>query len=151
MRNVLVLGALAALAAAPMGAGRARAADYPAREIEMVVSFPAGGPADASARILAPRLSQILGVPIAGVTQPGGGGAVGADYVAKAKPDGSVVYNSTNAAFTVSPAVLRDITYKLSDFTAVGAYAADLGVVTARGRTGPDPGGVRGLCEEEPR
>lgn len=132
MRKVLVLGALVALALSPPGAGRAWSADYPAREIEMVVSFPAGGPADASARILAPRLSQLLGVPIAVVNKTGGGGAVGADYVAKARADGSVVYNSTNAAFTVSPAVLKDVTYKLGDFTAIGAYAADLGVITVR-------------------
>lgn len=132
MRSALVFGALVALVLSPLGAGRAWPADYPAREIEMVVSFPAGGPADASARILAPRLSQILGVPIAVVNKTGGGGAVGADYVAKARPDGSVVYNSTNAAFTVSPAVLKDINYKLGDFTAIGAYAADLGVITVR-------------------
>src|SRR2546426_11895304 len=104
MRKVVWLAALLAL-----GGGRASAADYPVRDVEMVVSFPAGGPADASARILAPRLSQLLGVPIAVVNKTGGGGSVGADYVAKARPDGSVVYNSTNAAFTISPVVLKDV------------------------------------------
>lgn len=127
MRKVVVLVALLAL-----GGGRAWAADYPVRDVELIVSFPAGGPADASARILAPRLSQLLGVPIAVVNKTGGGGSVGADYVAKARPDGSVVYNSTNAAFTISPVVLKDITYKTGDFIPIGAYAADLGVVTVR-------------------
>ena len=134
MRKVLVhgvhgaLGALLALALA----GPAWSADYPVRDVEMIVSFPAGGPADTSARILAPRLSQLLGVPIAVVNKTGGGGSVGADYVAKAKPDGSVVYNSTNAPFTTALAILKDITYKQSDFTPIGAYAADLGVITVR-------------------
>jgi tripartite-type tricarboxylate transporter receptor subunit TctC len=132
MRKVLVLGALLALALAPLGDGRAWSADYPAREIEMIVSFPAGGPADASARILAPKLSQVLGVPIAVVNKTGGGGSVGADYVAKAKPDGAVIFNSTNSALTISPVILKDITYKLGDFTPIGAYAADLGVITVR-------------------
>jgi tripartite-type tricarboxylate transporter receptor subunit TctC len=127
MRKVVVLAALLAL-----GGGRAWSADYPVREVELIVSFPAGGPADASARILAPRLSQLLGVPVAVVNKTGGGGSVGADYVAKARGDGSVVYNSTNAAFTISPAVLKDVTYKIGDFTPIGAYAADLGVVTVR-------------------
>src|SRR5436190_18159117 len=127
MRKVVLLAALLAL-----GGGRAWAADYPVRDVELVVSFPAGGPADASARILAPRLSQLLGVPIAVVNQTGGGGSLGADYVAKARPDGSVIYNSTNAAFTISPVVLKDITYKTGDFIPIGAYAADLGVVTVR-------------------
>jgi tripartite-type tricarboxylate transporter receptor subunit TctC len=60
MRKVLVrgargaLGVLLALALLPLGDGRAWSADYPVREIEMIVSFPAGGPADTSARILAP-------------------------------------------------------------------------------------------------
>jgi tripartite-type tricarboxylate transporter receptor subunit TctC len=126
MRKGLVLAALAALTALLAGA------DYPARDVELIVSFPAGGPADASARILAPRLSQLLGVPVAVVNRTGGGGSVGADYAARARPDGSVVYNSTNAAFTISPLVLKDITYKTSDFVPIGAYAADLGVVTVR-------------------
>jgi tripartite-type tricarboxylate transporter receptor subunit TctC len=126
------LAAVAFLALAALGVDAARAADYPARDIEMVVSFPAGGPADASARILAPKLSQTLGVPIAVVNKTGGGGSVGADYVAKAKPDGSVIYNSTNSSLTISPALLKDITYKISDFTPIGAYAADLSVITVR-------------------
>ena len=130
MREALAVVAFLVLAV--LGVDAARAADYPARDIEMVVSFPAGGPADASARILAPKLSQTLGVPIAIVNKTGGGGSVGADYVAKAKPDGSVIYNSTNSSLTISPALLKDITYKISDFIPIGAYAADLSVITVR-------------------
>jgi tripartite-type tricarboxylate transporter receptor subunit TctC len=130
MRRAFVLGAWLALAV--LGGARAWAADYPAREIEMIVSFPAGGPADASARILAPVLSRALGVPIAVVNKTGGGGSVGADYVAKAKPDGATIYNSTNSALTISPVILKDISYKIGDFTPIGAYAADLGVITVR-------------------
>src|SRR5215813_13632110 len=125
----LPLVVLALVAVAPPVS---RGADYPVREIEMVVSFPAGGPADASARILAPKLSAALGVPIAVVNKTGGGGSVGADYVAKARPDGGTIFNSTNSAFTISPVILKDITYKIADFTAIGAYAADLGVITVR-------------------
>jgi len=131
MRKVLVVVLLIALALPPL-VGRAGAADYPTREIEMIVSFPAGGPADTSARILAPKLSAILGQPIAVVNKPGGGGSLGADYVAKAKPDGYTIYNATNSALTISPAILKDIPYKVSDFTPIGAYAADLGVITVR-------------------
>ena len=131
MRKALVLAVLIALALPPLG-GRAGAADYPMREIEMIVSFPAGGPADTSARILAPKLSANLGFPIAVVNKPGGGGSLGADYVAKVKPDGYTIYNSTNSALTISPTILKDIPYKVSDFTPIGAYAADLGVITVR-------------------
>jgi tripartite-type tricarboxylate transporter receptor subunit TctC len=132
MRKALVLAVGFALAPAFLGVGGAAAADYPVREIEMIVSFPAGGPADSSARILAPALSKALGVPIAVVNKTGGGGSVGADYVAKAKPDGATIYNSTNSALTISPVILKDIPYKIADFTPIGAYAADLGVITVR-------------------
>ena len=132
MREILVLVALMAIGPSPLGDGRAWSADYPTREIEMIVSFPAGGPADSSARILAPQLSRVLGVPIVVVNKTGGGGSVGADYVAKAKPDGGTIYNSTNSALTISPVILKDITYKVSDFMPIGAYAADLGVITVR-------------------
>ena len=132
MRRAFVLGAWLALAGTVLGGASASAADYPVREIEMIVSFPAGGPADASARILAPVLSRALGVPIAVVNKTGGGGSVGADYVAKARPDGATIYNSTNSALTISPVILKDISYKVGDFTPIGAYAADLGVITVR-------------------
>jgi len=109
-----------------------RAADFPTREIELVVSFPAGGPADTSARIVAPKLSAILGVPVVVANKPGGGGAVGADYVAKARPDGYTVYAATNSPLTISPR-LQKVPYKLTDFAPLGAYAVDLGVITAKG------------------
>jgi tripartite-type tricarboxylate transporter receptor subunit TctC len=132
MHRSLAALPLVVLALFAAGPRTASGADYPVREVEMVVSFPAGGPADASARILAPKLSAALGVPIAVVNKTGGGGSVGADYVAKAKPDGSIIFNSTNSAFTISPVILKDITYKIADFTPIGAYAADLGVITVR-------------------
>jgi tripartite-type tricarboxylate transporter receptor subunit TctC len=132
MPRLLVTVLLILLALSALGPGPAWCAEYPARDVEMIVSFPAGGPADTSARILAPKLSALLGVPIAVVNKTGGGGSVGADYVAKAKPDGAIVYNSTNSALTISPLILKDITYKIGDFTPIGAYAADLGVITVR-------------------
>jgi tripartite-type tricarboxylate transporter receptor subunit TctC len=113
-------------------AGHLGAADFPTREIELVVSFPAGGPADTSARIVAPKLSAILGVPVVVANKPGGGGAIGADYVAKAKPDGYTVYAATNSPLTISPH-LQKLPYKMADFAPLGAYAVDLGVITTRG------------------
>ena len=119
--------------AVALGLGRtAGAADYPAREIELIVSFPAGGPADTSARIIGPRLAALLGQPVVVVNKPGGSGAVGADYVAKAKPDGYTVYAATNSPLTISPHLTKGLPYKTSDFAPLGAYAVDLGVITTR-------------------
>jgi tripartite-type tricarboxylate transporter receptor subunit TctC len=96
------------------------------------VSFPAGGPADSSARVVAPVMSSILKQSVVVVNKPGGGGALGADYAAKAKPDGHTVYVSTNSVLTISPHLKKSLPYKVSDFTPIGAFAIDLGVITVR-------------------
>lgn len=127
------LAALALLAALPVVMARESIAqDYPAREIEFVVSFPAGGPADTAARILAPKMAALLKANVVVVNKTGGGGATGADYVAKAKPDGYTVYASTNSVLTISPHLVKNLPYKMSDFTPIGAYAVDLGAITVR-------------------
>ena len=132
MRRWVASVTVALTAMAMWTLGDVGAADFPAREIELVVSFPAGGPADTSARIIGPKLSAILGVPVVVVNKPGGGGAIGADYVAKAKPDGYTVYSATNSPLTITPH-LQNVPYKMSDFAPLGAYAVDLGVITVRG------------------
>src|SRR5262245_1282949 len=105
---------------------------YPNRPIELIIPFPPGGPADAAGRIMQPQLSAALGVPIVVVNKAGGGGALGADYVAKAKPDGYTVFAATNAPLTVVPATQPDISYRLSDFAAVGSSMADISVIVTR-------------------
>src|SRR5437899_7806188 len=105
---------------------------HPARPIEVIIPFPPGGPADTAARIIQPKLSAALGVPLVLVNKPGGGGALGADYVAKSKPDGYTVFAATNAPMTIVPATQPDISYRPSDFAPVGSSMADLGVIAAR-------------------
>ncbi len=106
--------------------------DYPNRQIEFIIPFPPGGPADAAARIIHPQLSANLGVPIVLVNKPGGGGALGADFIAKGKPDGYTVYATTNSTLTIITAMQRDLTYRLTDFAPIGSTMADMGVITAR-------------------
>src|SRR5262249_12675413 len=101
---------------------------YPNRPIEFVIPFPPGGPADTAARIIQPSMAAALGVPIVLTNKPGGGGAIGGDYVAKAKPDGYTVFAATNSALTIVPAMQPDLTYRPSDFAAVGSYMADVSV-----------------------
>ena len=134
LRKAMALLGLFAGAAAPLGAGPGWAAEkeYPNREIEFVVSFPPGGPADTAARIIQPKMSAILGVPVVVVNKTGGGGALGADHAAKAKPNGYTVYASTNSVLTISPVIVKDIPYRMADFAPIGSYIADLGVITSR-------------------
>ena len=64
---------------------------YPSKPIKMVVPFPAGGTTDIVARILAQRMSESMGQPVLVDNRGGAGGAIGADVVAKAPPDGYTI------------------------------------------------------------
>lgn len=80
--------ALALLPVLALSGGSARAQAWPSKPISLVVPFPAGGTTDVLARALAERLTHSLGQTVIVESKPGAGATVGADYVAKAKPDG---------------------------------------------------------------
>jgi tripartite-type tricarboxylate transporter receptor subunit TctC len=82
MRRVLIL---LALLAPPMAA---QAQEYPTKPIELVLPFGPGGSHDLTARALVSVAQPYLGQPLVVVLRPGGGGAVGSQAVARAKPDG---------------------------------------------------------------
>jgi tripartite-type tricarboxylate transporter receptor subunit TctC len=116
----LLLAPLSLLAAvAVLGQG-----GYPDHAIEMIVTFPPGGPTDTAARIVQPFLSSELKVPVVLVNKGGSGGAAGMDFVAKAKPDGYTVAATVRSTVTITPAVQANVPYRLKDFEMIGAYAA---------------------------
>jgi tripartite-type tricarboxylate transporter receptor subunit TctC len=120
------------LASASVLGGCGREAPYPNREIEFIIPFPPGGPTDTAVRIIQPKMSQLLGVPITLINRPGAGGALGADYVAKSSPDGYRVFATANNALTILPFIQRDLTYQANDFTPIGSFAADLNVIAVQ-------------------
>ena len=82
-------GAIQALAlAAAMASGTAMAQAWPTKPISLIVPFPAGGTTDVLARALAEKLTVSLGQTVIVESKPGAGATLGADYVAKSKPDG---------------------------------------------------------------
>ena len=88
----LATTALTALGAWALLAGfSASAQTYPAKPIRMIVPFPAGGTTDVVARIVAQRMSESMGQPVLVENRGGAGGAIGADLVAKAAPDGYTI------------------------------------------------------------
>ena len=107
-------------------------ADYPSRRIELVVPFPPGGPNDTAARLIQPQLSAALNVPVPIVNKPGGGGAVGAEYVTAAGPDGYTLYFTTNTTLTILPVTQPEVKHRLADFAAIASATADFGSVTVR-------------------
>jgi tripartite-type tricarboxylate transporter receptor subunit TctC len=77
-------GGSAMAQAASTGSGQA----WPSKPVSLIVPFPAGGTTDVLARALADKLTQSLGQTVIVESKPGAGATLGADYVAKAKPDG---------------------------------------------------------------
>ncbi|HLQ94515.1 MAG TPA: tripartite tricarboxylate transporter substrate-binding protein [Xanthobacteraceae bacterium] len=105
----------AGAATLPMASRLARAQAFPTRPITLVVSFPAGGPADAVARIVVERLRLALGQPVVIENVAGANGSIGTGRVARALPDGYTlslgVWNShvaNGAAYTLQYNVVSD-------------------------------------------
>ena len=96
---------------------------WPERQIEMIVTFPPGGPTDTAARLVQPFLAAQLKVPVVLVNKGGGGGALGMDQVAKAKPDGYTLAATVRSTLSITPHV-QAVPYRLDDFEMIGTYAA---------------------------
>ena len=99
---------------------RAPAQDYPTRPVRLVVAFPAGGPTDFVARLLADKLKGILGQGVLVENKSGANAAIGADHVAKSDPDGYTLFFTTISAVVMNPHLRADLPYDpLRDFAPV--------------------------------
>jgi tripartite-type tricarboxylate transporter receptor subunit TctC len=97
----------------------AAAQSYPARPITMVVPFPAGGPADAPARVIGDQMRKSLGQPLVIENVSGASGSIATGRVARAKPDGYTLVVG-NTSTHVMNAVLYSLPYDvLNDFAPV--------------------------------
>ena len=95
---------------------------YPTRAVSIVVPYPPGGLIDLVARVLAPALGKELGQSVLVDNRSGAGGNVGADYVAKAAPDGYTLAMA-NPSFGISLHIYSKLNYHpLNDFAFVGLY-----------------------------
>ena len=100
-------------------AATAQAQGYPSRPIRLVLPFAAGGLVDVPGRILAQKLSEALGQPVVVENRAGAGSSIGADNVAKSKPDGYTLM-ITSTKHVISANLYKQLPYDaLRDFTAV--------------------------------
>ena len=113
---------LAAIALAVLAA-TAHAA-FPDKPIRLVIGFPAGGPLDQHARLLADKLQGVLGQPIVIDYKSGAGGTVGAQDVMKAPADGYTLMLANTGVMVINPALYSKLPYQtLKDFTPIARTA----------------------------
>jgi tripartite-type tricarboxylate transporter receptor subunit TctC len=115
-----LIAALGAAPAATLLPRSAFAAAYPDRPIHLVVPFAPGGNADIVGRLVGNEISKALGQPVVVENRGGAGGAIGAEYVARATPDGYTLFVGSNGPLTINPFVQAHLPYDpLKDFAPV--------------------------------
>src|SRR3984957_19478059 len=101
----------------------AGAEDFPARQLRLIVPFPAGGPNDIIARVIGQRMSEIIKQPVLIDNRGGQGGVLGTEALAKATPDGYTIAISSAGALAISPTMERVAYDPLRDLQAVTLVA----------------------------
>ena len=129
MRQPLLRLAFMLTAALMSGAACAQGT-YPDHKIRMIVPFSAGGPTDVIGRLVAERLSDVLGQQVYVENLPGAGGNLGVETAKRAAPDGyTIVVVSTG--FIINPSMYTTIGYDpLKDFAPISLVAASPNVIT---------------------
>jgi tripartite-type tricarboxylate transporter receptor subunit TctC len=112
-----------ALALAPVFSSFASALDYPTRPITIIVPFPAGGPVDTLARLLAEPMRIALGQPLVIENVGGAGGSIAVARVARAEPDGYTMILGNWTSLVGTPAVYPVSFDVKNDFAPVALLA----------------------------
>jgi tripartite-type tricarboxylate transporter receptor subunit TctC len=100
--------------------GGAMAQAYPTKPIRIIVPFAPGGTSDVLARLISPKLQEALGQPVVVENKPGASGNIGADFVAKAAPDGHTVVLMDVGNLTISPSVNPNLPFDIvKDFAPI--------------------------------
>ena len=99
-------------------------ASYPNKPIKMIVPFAPGGASDFVARIISPKLGELLGQTIVIENKPGASGNIGMDAAAKAPADGYTIYLGNIGTIAINPAVFHDLSVNpQKDFIAITLVA----------------------------
>jgi tripartite-type tricarboxylate transporter receptor subunit TctC len=116
-----------------VGVAPARARDYPARPITVIVPFPPGGASDVVARIVTNQMSRTLGQSIIIENISGAGGTIGSARAAAAAPDGYTLLAAAMGSHVAAPVLTPNVNYDpLADFVPIGITAHSPAVVIAR-------------------
>ncbi len=102
-----LLAALLALAFSSAAFAQA----YPNKPIRLIVPWPPGGPAEALARTVSTKMTEVMGQPFIIEAKPGANGTIGTAFVAKAAPDGYTILFSHLGPTAISPSLMKDLPY----------------------------------------
>jgi tripartite-type tricarboxylate transporter receptor subunit TctC len=114
MKKVLMALLVVPLIAAAQGS-------YPSKPIHMIIPFAPGGASDFVGRIMQPKMAELLGQPIIVENKPGAAGNIGAEYAARAAPDGYTIFLGNVGSVAINPGVYPKLSINpLKDLIAVG-------------------------------
>ncbi|CAN7770569.1 tripartite tricarboxylate transporter substrate binding protein [Pseudorhodoferax sp. LjRoot39] len=114
-----------ALACLSVGAAQAQAQQWPAKPIQLVVGYAAGGALDVMARVVAQRMSESLGQPVVVDNRGGANAGIAGEFVARATPDGYTLLVATPSIESVNPFIYSKLPFDAQhDLAAVGALGS---------------------------
>src|SRR3984893_10404234 len=131
--------AVAAFAIVVTSAFPARAQDYPARPIQVIVPFAGGSASDVVTRIMLDRMGRTLGQSFIVDNRPGGGGNIGTALVTRAAPDGYTLVMSTVGPLAANRTLFRQLGYDPEkDFTPISLFAILPNVIVINSKLPPE-------------
>ena len=137
LRSLLGVAAMIGMLA-PLPAVAEPVDAYPSHTVRIVVPFPAGGPADILARVIAQRLSEVWAQPVVIENQPGANTAIAAARVAKTPADGYTLLAAMDVTLVLNPLATRNLSYDpLKDFAPITLVSKNTTLLLVRAADGP--------------
>jgi tripartite-type tricarboxylate transporter receptor subunit TctC len=116
----------------------ADASGYPSRTVHLIVPFPAGGPADIVARLLAQKMSESWKQSVIVENKPGANTVLAAQLVAQAAPDGYTILVAIDSTLVMNPYLYKKLPYDpFKDFAPITQTTQSMSVLAVRAEDGP--------------
>src|SRR6059036_1478327 len=123
----------AAAAAGAILACAAAAQNFPSKPIRVIIPFVAGGSSDIVGRAIGSKFHELLGQPAVVENKPGANGAIAAEFVAKAEPDGHTILVGSIGVFSINAALFKDLRYQpVRDFAPITLAVTTPNVLIAK-------------------
>jgi len=130
MRRIGIIVAVLVVLSFATAVSRA-AEKFPHKPIQLIVPYGAGGLTDLAARIVGEKMGKVLGTSVVIVNKAGAGTSIGAGFVAAAAPDGYTILINMTGGAVVTPMIMPNIPYKMSDLKPIGKMMSAVYLVLA--------------------